>query len=62
MIYLHTAFLRTVVTADQKTNESLASCLAQAEPVRLRKWRGAQGHGLSRPVHSYNWNVHSLSS
>lgn len=43
--YLHSASLETEVTAGQKTNDASTSCLAQAEPVSPRKWRGSGAGG-----------------
>lgn len=47
--YLHSASLGTEVTAGQKINDTLTSCLAQAEPVSPRRWRGSGARGYPGP-------------
>lgn len=39
--YLHSGSLGTEVTEGQKINDSLTSCLAQAEPISPRRWKGS---------------------
>lgn len=47
--YLHSASLGRAVTAVQKINDILTSCLAQAEPVSPRRWRGPGAGGYPEP-------------